>query len=52
MTDSWKWIVMFILTLLGVIVPIVIYGISKENKCLAYEVISGEILLPLAQNLN
>lgn len=44
MSDNGKWLLMFLVTMLSVIIPVIIFGISRENKCLNYEVISGNII--------
>jgi len=33
-----------VVTLLSVVIPVVIFGISKEKKCLVYDVIGGSII--------
>ncbi len=44
MKENSKWFLMFLVTVLSVIIPVVIFGISRENKSLVYEVLGGTII--------
>lgn len=45
MNENVKWLLMLVVTVLGVVVPVIIFGITRETKGLVYEITGGGILL-------